>query len=148
MNIDVIEQVDTRWFQDRLADKRLSQRQLAARMNLDPAAVSLMLRGRRRMSVTEAAEIARYLGVEVDDVLRHAGAGLGPHEDVGPHEYGHQAPPLAPRLTNGQGAGVDMLEMPFPMADGLIARLTLPQKLTKADAQRIAAFVMAFAAPE
>lgn len=65
--------IDTRWFQDRLADKRMSQRKLASVMNLDPAAVSLMFRGRRKMSAAEAAEVARILNVEVDEVLRRAG---------------------------------------------------------------------------
>lgn len=69
------EKVDTRWFQDRLADKRLSQRRLAARLGLDPAAVSLMLRGKREVKVSEAAQIARFLGVEVDEVLGRFGAG-------------------------------------------------------------------------
>lgn len=71
-----VEKVDTRWFQGRLADKRLSQRKLAARLGLDPAAVSLMLRGRRKMTVIEAKEIARALGVEVGEVLGHLGGNV------------------------------------------------------------------------
>ena len=51
--------MDTNWFRDRLADRGLSQRALARHMGLDAAAVSLMLRGRRVMKLTEAAEIAR-----------------------------------------------------------------------------------------
>jgi transcriptional regulator with XRE-family HTH domain len=67
-------QIDTRWFQNQLADKRLSQRQLAKRLSLDPAAVSLMLRGKRKMSASEAAEIAAQLGVSADEVLMRAGS--------------------------------------------------------------------------
>ena len=54
--------MDTKWFRDRLADRGLSQRALARQMALDAAAVSLMLRGKREMKLTEAAEIARLLG--------------------------------------------------------------------------------------
>lgn len=69
--------IDTDWFKDRLADKRLSQRGLARAMGLDAAAVSLMLRGRREMKLTEAAEIARLLGIPAQDVLEHAGVRIG-----------------------------------------------------------------------
>jgi hypothetical protein len=51
----------------------MSQRGLARAMQLDAAAVSLMLRGRRAMKVSEAAEIARLLGVPADEVMTHAG---------------------------------------------------------------------------
>lgn len=61
--------MDTNWFRDRLADRGLSQRALARIMGLDAAAVSLMLRGRRVMKLTEAAEIARLLGVPAEDVM-------------------------------------------------------------------------------
>ena len=216
MNSEVIEKVDTRWFQDRLADKRLSQRQLAARMNLDPAAVSLMLRGRRKMSAAEAAEIARYLGVEVDEVLNHAGAQPQTHaakfpyqpSDVGEPRYQTHgssrgaaaieglkltaeemeavlnsgafndamkdiisenfklmlAHTLEDRDTKqkwgllkanlnevtakGEGVVTEMLDMPVPLSDGTVANLRLPKRLTKADAQRIAALVTAFASPD
>ena len=65
--------IDTRWFQDLLTDRRLSQRRLAREIGLDPSAVSLMFRGKRRMQMTEAAQVARLLGVPLDDVIRHAG---------------------------------------------------------------------------
>lgn len=66
-------QVDSRWFQQRLMDQRMSQRAMAKLMGLDPGAVSLMLRGKRGMSAAEAAEIARLLDVAVDEVLLRAG---------------------------------------------------------------------------
>lgn len=65
--------VNSTWFRNRLVDKRLSQRQLARVIGVDPAAVSLMLRGKRKMDVSEAGAIAKALGVPVDEVLRHAG---------------------------------------------------------------------------
>ena len=65
--------IDTRWFQNLIADRRLSQRRLAKQLGLDPAAVSLMFRGKRRMQMNEAADVARLLGVSMDEVLAHAG---------------------------------------------------------------------------
>lgn len=65
--------VDTKWFHDRLADRKLSQRELARRIELDPSALSLTFRGRRSMKLTEAAEISRLLGVPLDEVLFRAG---------------------------------------------------------------------------
>jgi transcriptional regulator with XRE-family HTH domain len=65
--------IDTRWFQNLLADRRISQRGLAKKLGLDAAAVSLMFRGKRRMQMHEAADVARLLGVSLDEVLEHAG---------------------------------------------------------------------------
>lgn len=65
--------VDTDWFRDRLAARQMSQRGLARAMGLDAAAVSLMLRGKREMKLTEAAEIAQLLGVPADEVIAAAG---------------------------------------------------------------------------
>ncbi|CAB4121878.1 HTH_XRE domain containing protein [uncultured Caudovirales phage] len=65
--------VDTKWFRDRLDDRRMSQRGLARQLGLDAAAVSLMFRGKREMKIAEAAAIARLLGVPADEVMEHAG---------------------------------------------------------------------------
>lgn len=69
--------VDTKWFRDRLTDQRMSQRGLARQLGLDPAAISLTLRGKREMKIAEAAAIARLLGVPADEVMRHAGVRIG-----------------------------------------------------------------------
>lgn len=65
--------INTAWFRDRIADRQMSQRALARAMGMDAAAISLMLRGKREMKLTEAAEIARLIGVPVSDVLQNAG---------------------------------------------------------------------------
>lgn len=65
--------IDTHWFQSQLADRRLSQRKLAQLMGVDPGAVSLMINGKRRMTMEEAAEIARLLHVDVTEVMTKAG---------------------------------------------------------------------------
>ena len=61
------------WFQEKLRDLKLSQRQLAKKIDLDPAAVSLMFAGRRSMTMDEAKAIADILLVPVTEVMRQAG---------------------------------------------------------------------------
>lgn len=79
--------MNTNFFKGLLADRRISQRQLAARMKtavgkpMDPAAMSLLLRGRRRMTLDEASQLSRLLGVAMDDVLEHAGVRLDHAQD-------------------------------------------------------------------
>lgn len=140
-------EIDTRWFQDRLADKRLSQRKLASMMNLDPAAVSLMFRGKRKMSAAEASEIAKLLGVEASEVLMRAGADA-PYRDRDAqsaprvvHDLVAKPIATAPAVVGAP----EVLELPVPMSDGTLAKLILPRALTKQDAERIAALVTAFA---
>jgi len=65
--------IDTKWFQERIRDKRTSQRQLAFKMGLDPAAMSLLLNGKRGMNVHEAATLAVLLGQPLHEVLTRAG---------------------------------------------------------------------------
>lgn len=68
--------VNTAWFRSRLADQKMSQRALARQLGLDPAAVSLTLRGKREMKIAEAVSIARLLGVPADEVMRHSGVNI------------------------------------------------------------------------
>ena len=65
--------MDTTWFKQRLAEKKLSQRALSKLMELDPAAVSLMLRGMRRMTAAEGQQMAVILGFDFTEVMRRAG---------------------------------------------------------------------------
>jgi transcriptional regulator with XRE-family HTH domain len=68
-----MEKINTQWFRDRMADKKISQRRLAMMMNIDPAAASMMFRAKRRMSPYEAHQVSQILGVPLNEVLRHAG---------------------------------------------------------------------------
>lgn len=68
-------ETDPVWFKDRLRDRRLSLRGAARLMDLDPAAFHHMIFGRRKMSVSEAGELAKILGVDQAEVLARAGAG-------------------------------------------------------------------------
>jgi len=61
------------WFRAKLTEKNRSQRALAKHLGLDPSAVTLMLRGERRLQMDEAEQIAVFLGESLMDVLRAAG---------------------------------------------------------------------------
>lgn len=65
--------MNTQWFKERLLDKHLSQRKLAKMLDIDPAAASLMLRGKRRMTPHEAHQISVILGTPLNEVMRQAG---------------------------------------------------------------------------
>ena len=65
--------VDRDWFRARLVDIQMSQRKLAKHLDLDPAAVTLMLRGERRITAPEAQQIAELFSVPVTEILRRAG---------------------------------------------------------------------------
>lgn len=65
--------INTGWFKDKLAEKKISQRRLAAMMNIDPSAASLMFRAKRKMSPYEAHQVSQILGVPLNEVLRQAG---------------------------------------------------------------------------
>jgi transcriptional regulator with XRE-family HTH domain len=65
--------MNTQWFRERLQDKKLSQRGLAKMLDIDPAAASLMLRGKRRMTPHEAHQISVILGTPLNEVMRFAG---------------------------------------------------------------------------
>lgn len=155
------QRIDTNWFRSRLADRRLSQRQLAKLLDLDPAAVSLMLRGKRKMSAAEASEIAVQLGVSVQEVLVRAGSTPTVPSKNGPEirrarveggeggwqAKGSKAPEKAIEAVVAAPPDGSMVELPVPMADGSTARLVLPRNMGKDDAQRIAAVVQALALP-
>ena len=65
--------MDTIWFQEALEKVGATQADLARQLGLAPSAVSRMLRGERQMKLLEAVQVAQFLGVSQDDVLRHAG---------------------------------------------------------------------------
>lgn len=61
------------WFQAKLEDKEISQRQAAEFLGLDPSAVSNMLSGKRRIRLEEAAGWSRLLNEPMEMVLKMAG---------------------------------------------------------------------------
>lgn len=68
--------IDRDWFIQKLDEGRKSVRGLARHMDIDASAVSRMLSGQRRMKMEEASMIALFLGVQVREVLSHAGVAV------------------------------------------------------------------------
>ena len=66
--------MDANWFQQAFDRAGVTQADLARHLRLAPSAVSRMLKGERQMKLLEAVQVANFLGVSQDEVLRHAGA--------------------------------------------------------------------------
>lgn len=67
--------VDAEWFKDRLAIKKLTQRDFGKLLGMDPSSVSLMLKGKRSIQIDRAAHMARILGVSLEEVCQRSGIG-------------------------------------------------------------------------
>lgn len=65
--------VDRRYFDNLLADRRMSLRQLASRMGMTHSQLSLTFSGARRMQLDEAAKLARMFGVPLHQIAVAAG---------------------------------------------------------------------------
>ncbi len=65
--------INKAWFREHLARIGMSQRTLAKRIGVDPAAISYMLGGRRKMTMDDAQKIAQELQLPVTEVMRQAG---------------------------------------------------------------------------
>src|SRR5712692_9301168 len=65
--------MDTNWFHTALLRAGTSQADLSRHLRLAPSAISRMLKGERQMKLLEAVQIAAFLGVSQEEVLRHAG---------------------------------------------------------------------------
>jgi hypothetical protein len=65
--------IDARWFQGLIRDQGKTQRGLAKMLGVDPAQITALFQGTRRMQLPEASIIAQFLGVGVEEVLAHAG---------------------------------------------------------------------------
>lgn len=74
--------INPQWFTDKLKERELSQRGLARLMGMDAGAVSLMLRGKRRMTLEEAAQVAALLDATTQEVLIAAGIDIRTKEKV------------------------------------------------------------------
>ena len=115
--VSKIAKVDTSWFVERLAARDMSMRGLAKLMNLDPAAISYMLRGKRKMKMDEAAQLAALLDSTPTEIFEHVGI--------------HSASPKRVRLEgyiNGKGEIVafgkgahDMVEPPGDVSPETVA---------------------------
>ena len=116
--------IDKAWFQERLAAKKLSQRKLAKVLEIDPSSVTVMLQGRRKMTMGEAQTIAGQLALPVTEVMRRAGIDV--RDDikkipVGGYVGQGGAVTLLPRGTH------DMIEAPADVpANGFALQTRVP----------------------
>ncbi|OHV73341.1 helix-turn-helix domain-containing protein [Ensifer sp. LCM 4579] len=74
--VSAMSHVNYKWFSDKITAKGLTQRAVAKHLGVDASTLSLLLHGKRRMRVEQAAEIARLLSVPVGDVMRNSGADM------------------------------------------------------------------------
>jgi len=65
--------MDATWFHQALERAGESQADLARHLRLAPSAVSRMLKGERQMKLLEAVQVAAFLHVPQEEVLRRAG---------------------------------------------------------------------------
>jgi transcriptional regulator with XRE-family HTH domain len=67
------DKVDGDWFRQQLARVGKSQNALGAHLGIAGSQSSRLFNGTRKMKFEEVPKIARFLGVTVEDVLKHAG---------------------------------------------------------------------------
>lgn len=111
------------------------------------------------MTAEEAAMVSRLLNVDVQEVMTRAGIDLrGVLGERGEFEAPatkveevRAEPPAAPQSSvfvtknnSGNSGNSELLEIPVPIAGGITAFLKIPRELSRADAERIAAIIVAF----
>ncbi len=96
-------EINHQFFRNALLAADKSQREMARHMGLDPSAITLMFQGRRAMQLHEAQQIAQFLSVPVEDVLRNAGLELS----GGPTQQSAARGAATPTATAPLGGTVD-----------------------------------------
>jgi phage repressor protein C with HTH and peptisase S24 domain len=132
--------MDASWFQQALERAGVTQADLARHLGLAPSAVSRMLKGERQMKLLEAVQVAQFLGLPQDEVLRRAGAAgevaprvTPPRRGRPPRPVAAAPPPPAPAVRSepipirsaGRGGG----EQEMFLADGPIGYTARPRNL-------------------
>jgi len=87
--------MDASWFHQALERIGATQADLARHLRLAPSAVSRLLKGARQMKQLETVQVAAFLGVSPDEVLRHAVAEVGSQPAVDMPRPGRGRPPSA-----------------------------------------------------
>jgi phage repressor protein C with HTH and peptisase S24 domain len=87
--------MDSLWFHRALERAGASQADLSRHLRLAPSAVSRMLKGERQMKQLETVQIAAFLGVTPEEVLRHAVENSSPSSPAGTQRPGRGRPPSA-----------------------------------------------------
>jgi hypothetical protein len=102
-------QMDSTWFEQAFNRIGASQADLARYLRLAPSAVSRMLKGERQMKLAEAVQVAAFLQVSQEEVLRRAsdepspGSGEAPRRRGRPPRRMGVAPsrPISPMASQG-----------------------------------------------
>jgi phage repressor protein C with HTH and peptisase S24 domain len=95
--------MDVIWFHQALERIGASQADLARHLRLAPSAVSRMLKGERQMRQLETVQIAGFLGVSSDEVLRHAINDAVPTSGTDLPRPGPGRPPSTSSSGNARG---------------------------------------------
>ncbi|TIP38493.1 MAG: helix-turn-helix transcriptional regulator [Mesorhizobium sp.] len=83
----VMTKPDVDWFRRKLEEHRLSQSGLGRMLGIDKSSMSLLLAGKRKLTLTAAADMARILGVTATEVMERFGVrvdGIRGGDDVTP----------------------------------------------------------------
>jgi len=130
--------VDKKWFFDKLRERKLTLRGLAQHLKLDPAAVSRMFSGERKMQIEEAHAIAKWLHVTATDVMFHAGVARAP-----------EGPPIRTEklVYSDTDREIDGDVLSIKIRPGVSVSIRgIPLDLTWTEAQKIANIILAHAA--
>ena len=92
--------MDGRWFHQALERVNATQADLARHLRLAPSAVSRMMKGERQMKQLETVQIADFLGVPPEEVLRHAVEAAAP-PPPGTMPRGRGRPPSTASSSGG-----------------------------------------------
>lgn len=65
--------VDSQWFFDRLAERKLSLRGMAKLMDMSPSSLSLRLGGYYKITMEESVVMAQLLGVSHEEIIHRSG---------------------------------------------------------------------------
>jgi phage repressor protein C with HTH and peptisase S24 domain len=128
--------MDANWFQEALERVGASQADLARHLRLAPSAISRMLKGERQMKSLEVVQVASFLRVSQQEVLRHIGMAGEASPDAGAARRGRPprlaippAPPpshdMIPIRSAGRGGG----EQEMFLSDGPIGFTARPANL-------------------
>ena len=134
--------MDTGWFQQALERVGATQADLARHLRLAPSAVSRMIKGERQMKLLEAVQVASFLGIPEEELLRRAGEPATATPGAPPPRRGR--PPSASRQPAAAAApiprGGDVIpvrsaargggEQEMFLADGPIGYTPRPANLT------------------
>ena len=127
--------MDISWFNQALERVGATQADLARHLRLAPSAVSRMLKGERQMKQLETVQIAAFLGVAPDEVLRHAVAETLPSSIDRPRA-GRGRPPAAPSTSTRsadlipiRSAGRGGADQAMFLEDGPIGYTSRPSNL-------------------